>query len=265
MKNFLVIGNPIEHSISPKLHNYWFKETKIDAIYQKQQLDENQLNEFINRIREKKLDGANITLPFKEKIIKFVDKLTDEAKEANSVNTIYLSNNSVVGHNTDIAGFYLSLNKSNLNFPNTKALIFGSGGVTPSIIIGLRKFGVKNIFISNRTVEKAIKLKERFKFLEVIEWGKSVKSNLVINTTSLGLKSSDNIELDYSSFDPESFFYDVIYKPTETNFLLNAKKRGHKTQNGLLMFLYQASEAFKKWHKIEPKIDKNLLNFLNND
>ena len=81
------------------------------------------MNEFINRIREKKLDGANITLPFKEKIIKFVDKLTDEAKEANSVNTIYLSNNSVVGHNTDIAGFYLSLNKSNLNFPNTKALI----------------------------------------------------------------------------------------------------------------------------------------------
>ena len=73
MKNFLVIGNPIEHSISPKLHNYWFKETKIDAIYQKQKLDENQLNEFINRIREKKLDGANITLPFKEKIIKVVD------------------------------------------------------------------------------------------------------------------------------------------------------------------------------------------------
>ena len=167
------------------------------------------------------MDGANITLPFKEKIIKFVDKLTDEAKEANSVNTIYLSNNSVVGHNTDIAGFYLSLNKSNLNFPNTKALIFLDQVELLLHNYWTKKIWSKNIFISNRTVEKSYKkLKERFKFLEVIEWGKSVKSNLVINTTSLGLKSSDNIELDYSSFDPESLFYDVIYKPNRDKLFI---------------------------------------------
>ena len=265
MKNFLVIGNPIEHSISPKIHNYWFKKNGIKATYDKILLIENQLGEFINRIRSKEIYGANITVPFKEKIIPFIDTLSNEARESNSVNTIYLSNDKVVGHNTDIEGFYLSLKNKKLNFRSKNSLILGSGGVTPSIIIALKKLGVDNIIVSNRTKEKAIRLKERFNFLEILEWGKTIKADFIINTTSLGLKENDKINLDYGLLGSESFFYDVIYKPKETNFLKNAKKNGQKFQNGLMMFIHQAAESFEVWHKIKPTIDDNLINYLEND
>ena len=106
MKIYSVIGNPIEHSLSPKIHNYWFKENGIKAKYEKQSLLDNQLEDFVKKIKNKEIYGANVTVPFKEKIIPFMDKLTYEASEANSVNTIYLYKNNVVGHNTDIFGFY---------------------------------------------------------------------------------------------------------------------------------------------------------------
>ena len=150
-------------------------------------------------------------------------------------------------------------------FQNKKTLILGSGGATPSIIIGLKRLGVENITISNRTKDKAIKLKEKFNFLEILEWGQTINAEIVLNTTSLGLKESDNIKLDYSMFGSDSFFYDLIYNPKETNFLKNAKKHGCLIQNGLMMFVYQASEAFKTWHNIQPNIDKNLISFLEND
>ena len=265
MKIYSVIGNPIEHSLSPKIHNYWFKENGIEAKYEKQSLLDSQLEDFVKKIKNKEIYGANVTVPFKEKIIPFMDKLTYEASEANSVNTIYLYENNVVGHNTDIFGFYFSIKSKNINFKNKNALILGSGGVTPSIIIGLKKLGFKKITISNRTKDKAIKLKKKFDFLEVLDWGKTKKANIIINSTSLGLKENDNINLDQFIFDPDSFFYDVIYNPKETNFLKNAKSKGFLVQNGLMMFVYQAAEAFKTWHNIKPKIDKKLIEFMQND
>tara|TARA_Y100000590_G_C15594466_1_gene967468 strand:- start:146 stop:943 length:798 start_codon:yes stop_codon:yes gene_type:complete len=265
MKKYLVIGNPISHSLSPKVHNYWFNENMIDASYQKKEASYDQLKNIIEMLRNKRLDGANITVPFKERIIPFLDKLSDEAKEANSVNTIYLSENIVVGHNTDISGFYNSIKSRNLEFKNKKALILGSGGVTPSIIIGLRKLGISEVTISNRTIEKAIMLKKRFSHIKVLEWGGTTDANIIINSTSLGLKKTDEIKLDKSYFRTDNIFYDVIYNPEETNFLKNAKEHGCITQNGLMMFLLQAAESFKVWHKIEPIVNKNLINFLKND
>ena len=265
MKIYSVIGNPIEHSLSPKLHNYWFKENGIEANYEKQSLLDNELEDFVKKIKNREIYGANVTVPFKEKIIPFMDKLTYEASETNSVNTIYLYENTVVGHNTDIFGFYFSIKATNINLKNKNALILGSGGVTPSIIVGLKKLGVEKIIISNRTKDKAIKLKKKFDFLEVIDCGKTKKSNIIINSTSLGLKENDNINLEQNIFDSDSFFYDVIYSPKETNFLKNAKSKGFFVQNGLMMFVYQAAESFKTWHNIEPKIDKNLIEFIQND
>ena len=123
MKKYLVIGNPLEHSLSPKIHNFWFKENKINAIYNKKTLEDEDLENFIKMIRDKKIEGANITVPFKEKIIKFIDILSDEAKDANSVNTVYMSGNNIIGHNTDIAGFYLSLKPETINLQNKTILI----------------------------------------------------------------------------------------------------------------------------------------------
>ena len=138
------------------------------------------------------------------------------------------------------------------------------GGVTPSIILGLRKLGVEEIAISNRTLEKAIKLKERFNFIEVLKWGQTTEANLIINSTSLGLNDSDKIKMDNRYFKADNIFYDVIYNPYETNFLRDAKNKG-VIQNGLLMFLHQAAETFKTWHNIEPIINEDVINLLKND
>ncbi len=265
MKKYLVIGNPIEHSISPKLHNYWFKENLIDAYYDKLKVNESDLEYFINKIRNKEIAGANITVPFKEKIIPFIDKLTEEASYANSVNTIYLSGNNIIGDNTDITGFYLSLKTQNLNLTNKLAFILGSGGVTPSIIIALKRLGVKNITVSNRTKKKAEELKKKFDFIDLKDWGETVKANIIINSTSIGLKKDDQIDLNFGLFGSETLFYDVIYNPIKTNFLKNAEERGCVIQNGLMMFVYQAAAAFKRWHLLDPKIDTKLINFLKND
>ena len=265
MKKYLVIGNPINHSISPKIHNYWFDENKIKANYDKKKLEVNQLENIIRKIREKEIDGTNVTAPFKEKIISYLDELSPEAKEANSVNTIYLLKNSIIGHNTDIVGFYMSLKNKNIDLNNKNAFILGSGGVVASLIIALKKLGIKKITISNRTKDRAVKIKEKFDFLEILDWGETIKADIIINTTSLGLKETDSIDLDYSVFEDSSLFYDLIYNPKETKFLLSAKKYGFTTLNGLMMFVYQAAHAFEIWHKVKPKIDRKLITFITND
>ena len=265
MKKYSVIGNPLDHSLSPKIHNYWFRENKINAIYNKETLLDKDLENFIKKIKDKKIHGANVTVPFKEKIIKFIDILSKEAKDANSVNTIYMSDNNIIGHNTDIAGFYLSLKSENINLKDQNILILGAGGVTPSIILGLRMMRVKKITVTNRTKEKALKLKERFSYIDVSEWGEVVKANSIINTTSVGLKNTDKIQLDESLFKSDTFFYDVIYNPRETNFIKKARNKGCVVQNGLMMFINQAAESFKAWHNVMPNIDKKLIEFLQND
>ena len=111
-KNFLVIGNPIDHSLSPKLHNYWIKKYKIDAVYEKKLLNNNEIEGLIYNIREEKIQGINVTVPFKKIVIPFLDELSEEAKISQSVNTIYKKDNKIIGDNTDIEGFKLSLKPS---------------------------------------------------------------------------------------------------------------------------------------------------------
>ncbi|MDA9650771.1 shikimate dehydrogenase [Candidatus Pelagibacter sp.] len=262
MRKYLVIGNPIEHSLSPKLHNYWIKKNKIDAIYEKQKLNENQLGNLILKIKEKKIDGINVTAPFKKSVIPFLDELSLEAESTQSVNTIYLNDNKIIGHNTDIDGFKLGIKNLKFETKDIKVLILGAGGVVPSIIYALNKIKVFKITISNRTKKKAENLKDLFENLKVVEWGHVPDFDMIINATSIGLKKKDLINLDLSSVGKNKFFYDVIYKPSETNFLKCGKKLGNMTENGKLMFIYQAFSAFKIWHKIEPIIDQQVIKFL---
>ena len=262
MKKFLVIGNPIEHSLSPKLHNYWIKNNGIDAIYEKTKLEEDELENIVLQIKKQKIYGANITVPFKKAIIPFLDELTIEADNTQSVNTLFLKDNKVVGHNTDIIGFETSIKKSKFNIFNKEVLILGAGGVVPSIIFALNKMKVSKIKISNRTREKAENLKKHFKNIEIIDWGEVPNFDMIINATSIGLKKEDHIILDFSSISKNSLFYDVIYNPKETNFLKTGKKMGNMTLNGKLMFIYQALSAFNIWHGIEPNIDENVTKLL---
>ncbi len=264
MKKFLVIGNPIDHSLSPKLQNRWLKENNIDAIYDKIKLEDHEIKNLIQDIKEQKIAGCNVTVPFKKKVIPFLDKLSIEAEQTQSVNTITFDNGNLVGHNTDIAGFDAAIKKLNFSIKGKKILILGAGGVVPSIIFALKNMHVQEITISNRTREKAENLKVLFSNLRVLEWGNLTDFHMVINATSLGLKN-ETINLNFPSSGHNKLFYDVIYNPHETNFLKMGKQLGYMAENGKTMFVYQAQEAFKLWHKIEPKVNMDTLKFLDND
>ena len=262
MKKFLVIGNPIDHSLSPKLHNYWIKQNKINAVYEKQKLEDRDLGNLIIQVKKKNINGVNVTVPFKKSIIPFLDKLSDEAQKTQSVNTIYLDNNKVIGHNTDIGGFEMSVQRSNIDLSNKKVLVLGAGGVVSSIIYALIKMHVKKITISNRTKKKAEHLKTFFKDVEIIDWGKLIDFDMIINATSIGLKKGDKINLDFALIGTNKYFFDVIYNPKETDFLRNGKKLGHTIINGQFMFIYQALLAFNIWHNVEPDINDEVTKLL---
>ena len=262
MKNFLVIGNPIEHSFSPKLHNYWIKQNNIKAIYEKQKINENEIENLILQIKEKKIDGINVTVPFKKAVIPFLDQLTTEAEKTQSVNTIYLNKNKLEGHNTDILGFEMSIKNFKYDLNNKEVFVLGAGGVVPSIIYALIKMKASKIIISNRTKEKADNLKNLFKDINIVEWGKVPNFDMVVNATSIGLKKEDKINLDFSFVGKNKFFYDVIYNPKETNFLKTGKNLGNIISNGKMMFIYQAFLAFSVWHGLEPNINREVIKLL---
>ena len=258
MKEYFVIGNPIEHSLSPELHNYWLKKNNIDAVYSKVMLNDNQLKNFLNKIKNKEIYGANITVPFKKAVIPYLDELSLEAESTQSVNTVYLNNNKIIGHNTDINGFELAIKDSGFNPKNKRILILGAGGVVSSIIYALNKMKALEIAICNRTKSKAEDMKSLFNNLIVINWGEVSDFDMIINATSIGLNKEDRFDLDLSKFKNSNFFYDIIYNPPETHFLRVAQNLGKKTENGKRMFIHQAAQAFKIWHGIRPEIDDSV-------
>ena len=262
MKKYLVIGNPIEHSLSPKLHNYWFEKNNINAIYNKKQINETDIKVIIDELRNEKISGINVTVPFKQLAISFVDELSFEANNTQSINTIYKENDKVIGHNTDISGFELAVREKNYDIKGKKIFILGAGGVVPSIILALKNMGADKIILSNRTKKKAEQLKKTFSDLEIVNWGEIPEFNMIINATSLGLNKEDEIKLDYAGLGPNKLFYDVIYNPKETKFLSKAKQFGNQTENGKMMFIYQAHQAFTLWHKVMPKIDEETIKLL---
>ena len=262
MRKYLVIGNPITHSLSPELHNYWIKENGIDGVYNKKQLNENDLKEFFLKIKNKEINGANITVPFKRDVISYLDELSLEAEKTQSVNTVYLKDDKIIGHNTDIDGFELAMKNVDYDVEGKKVLILGAGGVVPSVIFALYKMKVLSVTICNRTKTKAENLKNLFNDLEIVDWGKASNFDMIINATSIGLKKEDKLNLDLSKLQNSEFFYDVIYNPKETNFLKDGKNLGKITENGKKMFIYQAAKAFKIWHGIDPKINEQVIGML---
>ena len=262
MKKYLVIGKPIKHSQSPLLHNFWLKKNNINAIYEKEEYESSELESLISKIREEKINGINVTVPFKEKIIPFLDKLSPEAEITQSVNTIHFNKQSVVGYNTDIYGFETAIKDIKYDTENKKILILGAGGVVPSIIFALNKMKALEIMISNRTKNKAERLKKLSSNLKVIDWGEIPDCDMIINATSLGLNKEDKIIIDFSKIEKDTLFFDIIYNPGETNFLTEAKNNGNIVENGKKMFIYQALASFKIWHGVQPEINDDIINLL---
>jgi shikimate dehydrogenase len=277
MKKYLLIGNPIEHSQSPLIHNHWIKKYRlVDSIYEKRKVEDKDLQNIIKEIKDEKIFGVNVTVPFKKPIISYLDELHETAKYTQSVNTIHKIGNKIIGYNTDTSGFlktiydHYNLIKLKLDKDVTRRdfFILGAGGVAPSIITSLQLLVGRSpgiIWVSNRTKDNANQLKKLFPEIEVIEWGEHppIFCDIVVNTTSVGLKKDDNINIDFTNTDKKTLFYDLIYNPKETNFLRDARLRGNKTINGQMMFLNQAKEAFRIWTNITPEIDDEAIKLLN--
>ncbi len=266
-KLFGIIGNPITHSLSPVLHNYWFNKYDIEANYSLLNIKEQEIESVVKKIKNKELSGINVTLPYKQKIISFVDQLVNDAKSTNSVNTIFLDDtNTLVGENTDVFGLQAAYLKEIPDIKNKKALVIGAGGVSPSVIFSLQKSKIQNIAIINRTHEKSIFLKKKFNSLNILEW-KSLKQeiskfDIIINATSLGLKNGDDFEFNFDNVKDNLIYIDIVYNPIETKTLKFLKENKIKTFNGLDMFIYQGQKSFYLWNKINPEIDDQLIDLL---
>ena len=265
MKNrkiFLVIGNPIKHSLSPLLHNYWFHKNKINCEYKKLETTKSSIKKILNKVRKREIEGINVTIPFKNSVIKYLDILKGDALKTSSVNTVYLNKKKLVGDNTDVYGFSSGVLRKIKTRIKTAGII-GAGGVTSSIVLALIQKGVKKIYITNRTFSKLKIFKKKFKkIVYPIKWDDRHKLfrdvQILINVTSLGMIGQKNLKFDFSIFHKKISVVDIVYNPENTRFLKDASKNGHKTFTGLDMFVYQAQKAFYIWNKKNPKITKDM-------
>jgi len=266
-KKFGIIGNPIKHSLSPVLHNYWFEKYNIDAHYSILDIKESELTGIVGEIKKGNLSGINVTLPFKQKIVSHVDGLVNDAEITGSVNTIFMdTRETIIGENTDVFGMQAAYLKEVDNASRKNALIIGAGGVSPSVILSLQKSNVHKISIVNRTLEKCIFLKKKFKNLNIIQWNNlkdEIKNyDIIINATSLGLKNGDEFDFNFEDTKKNLIYIDTIYNPLETKTLRYLKEKDIKVFNGLEMFIYQGQKAFYLWNKVNPEIDQKLIEIL---
>ena len=248
MKRFAVIGNPIEHSLSPILHNWVFKTLNIQSKYDKIRVTEEELSEIILKIRNDKLDGINVTIPHKENILEFLDEINTRAETIGSVNCIIKSNARIIGNNTDWYGFSLALKTNKIDVSDKEVIVLGAGGTGKSILYSLKQLSVKKIILLNRNIQKARVLQDEIIISYSLENTESVIKNdsIIINTTPIGMQSNQS-PIELGLIHKNQILIDVIYNPLETAFLKLGNKIGAKTLNGLDMFIHQALASLDLW------------------
>jgi len=267
MINLAVIGNPIKHSLSPKLFGYWFEKLNIKGAYKAILLEENELTDFM-RTYAKMYRGFNITLPFKETIFKMVDILEENAQNVGAVNCVTIAEIGNFGDNTDVVGVLSSFQEKIV--ANDTALIMGCGGAARAVCYAFKKLGFKKVYLANRTLTRAEKLANDFgKNFEVIEIDK-VRSILnladaIINCTSLGFDEKDNIPIDLKNAKTSCVVGDLVYGKNLTKFLENAKTYNLKTIDGLEMLVRQAIPCARRWLETDKLFfSKELIDYLKN-
>ena len=274
MHKALVIGKPIKHSLSPKLHNYWLKEKEIEGEYLAEEVDSEKLEEFILNLQKRNISGINITIPHKEKAYEIVKKhgnLSELAKKIEAINTIYFKDGKMYGDNTDYFGFVenLKIKAQDKKIEEKKYLIIGAGGAAKAIIAGLLANSDNKIIIVNRSQEKLQKLKQ--KYGEKIDIGnledleeKINKAEIIVNTSSMGLNGENEIILNHAKINQGKIFYDIVYKPEITKFLKDAKTENQKIVTGIGMLICQAIPAFRYFFGQEVVYDSGLDEYLLN-
>ena len=260
-----VIGDPIAHTRSPLIHQYWIKKNNINCFYVPLNVKLEELEKKIKYIKDLDFRGLNITIPHKENILKYCDDILEPVKVIGAANTLYFNNGNIIADNTDAYGFYNLLIKNfpNYNFKKEKVLIFGAGGAARAVSYVFLKNGVSEIRIINRNLKKAIKIKEDLdKKIIVYEWSnyKNALKNVstVVNSTSLGNYGSEKFNIDLGGVTDNSIAIDLIYNPLRTSFLDQAIKYNMRVVNGLDMLIYQAKKGFQNWFGCKPSYTSEL-------
>ena len=254
-----ILGNPLRQSMSPFLHNYWLKQNSLQYYYCKFQIEN--IKDINKAIVKLNIKGLNVTIPFKKKILKYLDNVDDISSSLRAVNTIKNNNGKLQGYNTDVKGFLKGLSKLKKININKPALILGAGGASEAVIYSLREKGLKNIYLMNRTRKKAEIVAERQKKVIVKSWMQKDAINsagLFVNATSLGMIGYPDLPISLNEADKDTKIYDVVYNPQETKLIKEAKANRLDYVTGLSMFLGQAQESFKIWFNINPKINDYL-------
>ncbi|EMG28547.1 shikimate 5-dehydrogenase [Listeria fleischmannii 1991] len=259
MKNFAVIGNPISHSLSPEMHNAAILDLGIDAHYTRKRLSIEQFDTEFPLFLEK-IEGCNVTVPFKERVIPFLDELDDFARKCGAVNTIVRRNSKWVGYNTDGLGYLLGLTEKRALHKNDHVLLIGAGGASKGIYLALKEKVGCQVTVANRTIQKAAEMIRDFENDRAISLDMAEEElgsfTIVIQTTSIGLpKTIDETPISLHHLKPGTICSDIIYNPAKTLFLKEAEKRQAIIQNGLPMFIHQGALAFRLWTGQKPSTD----------
>lgn len=264
MVKALVIGNPIEHSLSPVMHNVAFKQAGIPGSYEKQRVTSEELDGFIQGFRNSGYAGCNVTIPHKVSILPFLDEIDEEAREIGAVNTVVNKNGKLIGYNTDGRGFLLSL-KEKITKPLTdlSILLIGAGGASRSIAYALKKENPKQFSIANRSEERLRSLLRDLKeeHIEPLSLKRAeeelARFDVLINTTNAGMYPEvQTVPLNLHHLKKDAVVCDIVYNPLMTRWLETAKAKGAETDNGVSMLVMQGAMAFEKWTGVFPDTDK---------
>jgi len=257
-----VIGHPIKHSLSPMMHNYAFNKLDLDFVYLPFDIAAANLKDALKGMVALGVKGFNVTIPHKERIVDFLDELSDSAKIVNAVNTVVNENGKLHGFNTDVDGILKTLEDYKDEINGNMVTVIGAGGAARSVIYTLiNNFNVEKINIVNRTIEKAESLKDYFTSKMLFEKIKTYElappdvinvfadSKLIVNASSIGMspEEDDSPTSIVESFNSNQIVFDLVYNPRKTKFLALAESQGATILNGLKMFVEQGAKAFELW------------------
>jgi shikimate dehydrogenase len=260
-----VIGHPISHSLSPKLHNYWLKRYGLAGDYTALDVTEDALEQTIRSLPAKGFIGANVTLPYKVSVMQFAHHITDRATLIGAANTlIFKEDGRIFADNTDGYGFMANLKQGAPEWDpkSGPAAIFGAGGAARAIIVALADAGVPEILLSNRTRPKAEALRAEFGArIKVVDWVQAgsmlADAKTVINTTSLGMQGAQDFKVPLDDLRSDAVVTDIVYNPLRTPFLNAAQAAGCITVDGLGMLLHQGVPGFERWFGTRPEVDED--------
>lgn len=262
-----VIGWPVAHSLSPRLHGYWLEEYRIDGAYIPMPVRPDDLQAVMRALPKMGLRGCNLTLPHKELVVPFLDHPDEDVKAIGAANTIYIGQDgSLHGMNTDVYGFMRNI-EPHLAGRRGKAVVLGAGGAARGVCYGLIKEGFGEIILINRTQARAEALREYFPGRLLVRPWKDRSSvlegcDLLVNATSLGMAGHDPLDIALDALPKDSAVADIIYTPLHTPLLVAAKDRGNIVIDGLGMLIHQAIPGFKHWFGMTPEVTPGLRDYL---